>query len=137
LEEIVATLLEALHTDGSSRSSLWRILQDVDLKPHKSVSWLNSPGGLDVKAHYRQRYAKALGVLPANRLLICCDEKTGLQGSNAKLPTKPAQPGRRERREHAYIRHGTRRSILWQPPARLPDLGSPQGYRFRGHLKQA
>src|SRR3977135_2726598 len=28
LDEIVATLLEALHTDGISRSSIWRILQD-------------------------------------------------------------------------------------------------------------
>src|SRR6266478_8491033 len=36
LDEIVATLLEALHTDAISRSSIWRILQDIDLKPHKS-----------------------------------------------------------------------------------------------------
>jgi putative transposase len=42
LDEIVATLLEALHTDPISRSSIWRILQDVALKPHKSAYWLNS-----------------------------------------------------------------------------------------------
>src|SRR6266478_9206757 len=36
LDEIVATVLEALHTDAISRSSIWRILQDIDLKPHKS-----------------------------------------------------------------------------------------------------
>ena len=42
LNEIVATLLEALVTDSISRSSIWRILHDVDLKPHKSAYWLNS-----------------------------------------------------------------------------------------------
>src|SRR2546422_11665870 len=42
LDEIVATLLEALHTDAISRSSIWRILQDIDLKPHKSEYWLKS-----------------------------------------------------------------------------------------------
>src|SRR5881397_3322702 len=31
LDEIVATLLDALHTASSSRTSIWRILQDVDL----------------------------------------------------------------------------------------------------------
>src|SRR2546427_3890648 len=33
---------------------------------------------------------------------------TTLFRSERKAPTKPAQPGRRERREHEYIRHGTR-----------------------------
>src|SRR5713226_6972968 len=42
------------------------------------------------------------------RLVIGCDEKTGMQVLERKTPTKPAQPGRRERREHEYIRHGTR-----------------------------
>jgi transposase len=40
LDEIVVTLLDALHTDAISRSSIWRILHDVDLKPHNSAYWL-------------------------------------------------------------------------------------------------
>ena len=71
---IVATLLEALTTTPISRSSSWRILQEVELKPHQSAYWLNSH-----------------------------DEEL-----ERKAPTKPAQPGRHERRDHAYIRHGTR-----------------------------
>ena len=52
LDEIVATLLDALHTDTISRSSVWRILHDVDLKPHKSAYWLNSHDeDFDAKAH--------------------------------------------------------------------------------------
>src|SRR6266478_6130761 len=110
LDEIVATLLEALHTDAISRSSIWRILHDVDRKPHKSTYWLNSHDeDFDVKARTLcQRYAKALTSYQQNRLLICCDEKTGRQVLERKAPTKPAPPGRRERREHAYMRHGTR-----------------------------
>ena len=42
LAEIVTALLDALHTAALSRSSVWRILHDVDLKPHKSEYWLNS-----------------------------------------------------------------------------------------------
>src|SRR6202521_3514739 len=81
LDEIVATLLDALHTDAISRSSIWRILQDVDLKPHKSEYWLNSQNEqLDAKAQMIcQLYAAALEPYQQGRLLICCDEKTGMQ----------------------------------------------------------
>lgn len=110
LDEIVATLLEALNTKAISRSSIWRILQEVDLKPHKSEYWLNSHDeDFDAKAQtICQLYAKALQYHQQGRLVVCCDEKTGMQVLERKAPTKPAQPGRRERREHEYIRHGTR-----------------------------
>jgi transposase len=110
LDEIVTTLLDALHTDAISRSSIWRILHDIDLKPHKSAYWLNSHDEhFDAKAHtICQLYAQALESYKRGRLVICCDEKTGMQVLERKAPTKPAQPGRRERREHEYIRHGTR-----------------------------
>ena len=42
LDEIVGTLLDALPTPTISRSSVWRILHDIDLKPHTSEYWLNS-----------------------------------------------------------------------------------------------
>ena len=110
LNEIVATLLDALNTEAISRSSVWRILQDVDLKPHKSAYWLNSHDeDFEAKAHHIcNLYAKALESSQQGRLVICCDEKTGRQVLERKAPPKPAQPGRRERREHEDIRHGTR-----------------------------
>jgi len=110
LDEIVATLLDALHTDPISRSSIWRILQDVDLKPHKSEYWLKShDADFDAKAHtICQLYAHAIEASQQGRLVMCCDEQTGMQVLERQTPPKPAQPGRRERREHEYIRHGTR-----------------------------
>jgi transposase len=110
LDEIATALLETLGTEPISRSSIWRILQDVDLKPHKSEYWLNSHDeDFDTKAQpICQLYVGALEAYAQGRLVICCDEKSGMQVLERKAPTKPAQPGRRERREHEYIRHGTR-----------------------------
>jgi transposase len=143
LDEIVTALLETLGTHRMSRSSIWRILQDVDLKPHKSEYWLNSHDAtFDAKAQtICQLYVQALEVYEQRRLVICCDEKTGMQVRERKVPTKPAQAGRCERREHEYIRHGTRvlinslavatGQIAWTLGAtrKIPD--------FVAHLKQA
>jgi hypothetical protein len=110
LEEIVATWLDALHTETVSRSRVWRLLHDVDRKPHTSAYWLNRhDADFDAKAHpICQRYAKALACDQQGRVGVCGDEKTGRQVLDRQAPTTPAQPGRRERRAHADSRHGTR-----------------------------
>ena len=110
LDEIATALLETLGTDPISRSSIWRILQDVDLKPHKRAYWLNSHDeDFDAKAQtICQLYVNALESFKQGRLVICCDEKSGMQVLDRKAPTKPARPGQCERREHEYIRRGTR-----------------------------
>jgi len=94
LDALVATLRETLNTAPISRSSIWRILQDVDLKPHKSAYWLNSHDeDFDAKAHdICQLYTQALAFFEQGRLVICCDEKTGMQILERKASTKPAQP---------------------------------------------
>jgi hypothetical protein len=110
LDEIVATLLEALHTEAISRSSIWRILQDIDLKPHKSAYWLHSHDEhlMPKPTPFASFTSKHLRAYEQGHLVICCDDKTGRQVLERTAPTKPAQPDRRERREHEYIRHGTR-----------------------------
>ena len=143
LAEIVAACLDALNTVALSRSSGWRILQEVDLKPHKSEYWLHSHDeDFDANArHLCHLYAQALEAYHQGRLVICCDEKTGMQVLERKAPTKPAQPGRRERREHEYIRQGTRvlinalavatGQIAW-------TIGTPRtATDFVAHLTQA
>jgi transposase len=110
LDEIVATLIDTFDIDEISRASVGRILQEVDLKPHQSEYWLNSHDeDFDAKAHdICQLYTQARDFYEQGRLVVCCDEKTGMQILERKAPTKPAQRGRRERREHEYIRRGTR-----------------------------
>ncbi len=110
VHEIVGTLLDALHTQTISRSSVWRILHAIDLKPHKSAYWLNRhEAPCDAKARaICQLYVQALEAYQHGHLVICCDEKTGRQVLERTAPTTPAQPGRRERREHADSRRGPR-----------------------------
>lgn len=143
LEELVDRLLEVLPTDAVSRSTIWRILQEVDLKPHQSEYWLNSHDEhFEAKAHaICQLYHQAQAFYQQGRLVISCDEKSGLQVLERKAPTKPAQRGRRERREHEYIRHGTRVLItsLAVATGQLAwTLGSTRkSLDFVAHLKQA
>ncbi len=143
LDEMGAALLDALHTEEISRSSIWRILHEVDLKPHKSAYWLNSHDEhFDAKAAaICQLYVKALELYAQGRLVICCDEKTGMQVLERKYATKPAKPGgKRARREHEYIRHGTRvliNSLAVATGQIAWTLGATRtSTDFAAHLKQ-
>ncbi len=42
LSDLAATILNDAHQQAMSRATIWRILDEADLKPHKSVYWLNS-----------------------------------------------------------------------------------------------
>jgi transposase len=44
--------------------------------------------------------------LPAT-VVICIDEKTGIQAKYRRYPEQPARPGRLARREFEYVRNGT------------------------------
>ncbi len=112
LEDLVAALWQRRNWT-MSRSSIWRILDEADLKPHRSVYWLNSHDpDFEAKAgEICGVYLDALRFFAQNRLVICTDEKTGMQILERKYPTQPVQPGKPEKREHEYIRHGTRALI--------------------------
>lgn len=96
-----------------SRSTIWRILEEADLKPHKSVYWLNShdPDFQAIAREIGELSVQAPAFYQQGRLVICSDEKTGMQILQRKYPTQPIQPGKPEKREHEYIRHGTRALI--------------------------
>jgi hypothetical protein len=91
-----------------SRSSIWRILDEADLQPHRSVYWLNSHDpDFEAKAHdLCAFYLNAHRFFAQGRVVICTDEKTGMQILQRTYPTQPMAPGKPEKREHAYIRHG-------------------------------
>ena len=110
LDDLAATLINRHADETMSRSTIWRVLHEADLKPHRSVYWLNSHDpDFDAKAHaICQWYVQAPTLYQHGELVICCDEKTGMQILQRKHPTIPAQPGKPEKREHEYIRHGTR-----------------------------
>src|SRR5256886_7345958 len=112
LDDLVAAL-EQHRPWGLSRSSIWRMLDEADLKPHRSVCWLNSHDpDFEPKAHaICSLYLNALRFFEHDRVVICTDEKTGMQILQRKYPTQPMAPGKPEKREHEYIRHGVRALI--------------------------
>ena len=110
LDDLAFTILKDAHYREMSRATIWRVLDDADLKPHHSVYWLNSHDpDFDAKAQAICRlYVNAPHLYHQGRLVICSDEKTGMQILQRKHPTQPVEPGKPEKREFEYIRHGTR-----------------------------
>lgn len=103
------TLTQAVNTTVSglrmSRASIWRTLKNNALKPHRVRMWLHSP---DPK--FRERVNEVVSLYlepPENAVILCVDEKTGMQAIERKHATKRAVPGRPGRYEYEYIRHGT------------------------------
>jgi len=90
-----------------SRSEIRRILVAHGLRPHRVRLWLHSPD-----PEFRPK-VKAICELYVNApapgdVVVCIDEKTGMQALEHKHPFKPACEGREAKREFEYIRHGTR-----------------------------
>ena len=90
--------------------------------------WLNSHDpDFDTKAHdICQLYVQALRFCQQGRLVICADEKTGMQILQRAHPTQPGQSGKPEKREYEYIRHGVRAllaSFVVPTGQRVWDLG--------------
>src|SRR5215207_4337404 len=85
---------------------------DSDLKPHQIRSWLTPPDDepqreekiFEVCEVYRAAPARAA----QGERTVSTDEMTGVQALERAAPGLPLVPGKVERREFAYIRHGTR-----------------------------
>ncbi len=100
-------LADALNAEvGISRSQLWRILDSLEIKPHKVVGWLNRREDPE----FWDRVQDVCGVYlnpPDNALVVSVDEKTGIQAKERRAATTAAGPGRACRQEFEYRRHGT------------------------------
>jgi hypothetical protein len=110
LSDLAAAIINEAHARAMSQATIWRILDDADLKPHQSVYWLNSHDpDFDAKALAICRlYVQAPVLYQQGHLVLCTDEKTSMQILQRKYPTRLARPGQPEQREYEYIRHGTR-----------------------------
>jgi hypothetical protein len=102
-------LQDARHRD-MARSTIQRILAEAELRPHKSKYWLHSlDPAFETKALAICRlYLDAPRLYRQGELVLCTDEKTGIQALERLHPAKPVKPGRVELQEFEYLRHGTR-----------------------------
>ena len=110
LGDLARRILDDAHYAAMSRSTIQRILAQAELKPHKVRSWMHSDDpDFEAKAlDICRLYLKAPVLLKQGELILCTDEKTGIQALQRKHPGKPMAPGLPEFREPEYIRHGTR-----------------------------
>ena len=97
---------------GISKSTVGRLLRQVDLRPHKSRYWLtpNIKNEEVFKKEVKQvcqLYKQVSSLLKQDIKVVSVDEKTGIQALEMIHATKPTRPGLIERREFEYKRHGT------------------------------
>jgi hypothetical protein len=88
------------------------------LKPHLHRYWLTPPP-TEPEAERKAKiadlctlYQEAPARAAAGERIISCDEMTGVQALERKYSGLPLRPGKVERREFEYIRHGTLAFIL-------------------------
>jgi transposase len=121
-----ALIAAELASTGISASQAGRILAGLELRPHRVRGWLN-------RRDNDQFWAQAAAVCdiylrpPPGTVVICIDEKTGIQAKYRKYPERPLRPGRVARREFEYIRNGTVSIIArcTSPPGRSSPSRSP------------
>jgi len=96
----------AAHIGGVSHVTVHRVLSAERIKPHLQEMWLNSQD-----PDFEAKQAEIIGLYlnpPENALVLCMDEKTGVQALGRKAPDKPVRPATVARREFEYVRHGTK-----------------------------
>jgi transposase len=82
----------------------------VQIKPHKVEGWIHTPVE-DEEAFQKEvstlcaLYEQAPSLHKQGTKVMSCDEKTGIQALERMVT--PMKPGRYERQEHEYERHGT------------------------------
>jgi len=95
--------------DEMSRTSVLRILNKADLRPHRVKMWLHSPDPL-----FREKVSELCELYlrpPPGATVLCVDEKTGMQALGRKHPSRPMAESRDARMDYEYVRNGTRKLI--------------------------
>ena len=100
----------ALHPGKQmSRTAVVRILNAEQIRPHRVKMWLHSP---DPK--FREKVTdicKLYVTPPPGAVVLCVDEKTGMQALGRKHPGRGPAPGRERRMDYEYVRNGTRKLL--------------------------
>ena len=89
---------------GLSKSTVGRIWRKSGLKPHLADGFKLSSDPL-----FAEKVVDVVGLYhnpPEKAVVLCVDEKSGIQALDRSQPVLPMMPGMPERRSHDYARHG-------------------------------
>ncbi len=89
-----------------SRTSVIRILSEAEIRPHRVRMWLHSPD-----PEFRPKVKRICRLYlrpPRDGVVLCIDEKSGMQALGRKHDLRLASRGRSGRHDCEYVRHGTR-----------------------------
>ncbi len=89
-----------------SRTSVIRILSEAEIRPHRVRMWLHSPD-----PEFRPKVKRICRLYlrpPRDGVVLCIDEKSGMQALGRKHDLRLASRGRSGRYDCEYVRHGTR-----------------------------
>jgi transposase len=108
-KELVEFAKRAGMSSTPDPATLWRWLDEADIKPHKWRYWLKIT---DPDFETRMKdvtgiYLRAIALSKAGIPVFCVDEKTGMQALERETTGSPTRPGKPRRRDHRYKRHGT------------------------------
>jgi transposase len=99
-------LLEQEVEEAISASTIWRILNAAEFKPHRMRYWLHSKDPA-----FKEKVTEICNLYlnpPRGSIVLSIDEKTSIQALERKYDTKLPRPRRDGRYEFEYIRHGTK-----------------------------
>ena len=89
---------------GLSRSTIGRIWRKFELRPH-----LTDGFRLSSDPQFAEKVVDVVGLChnpPEKAVVLCVDDKSGLQAPGRSQPVLPMTPGMPGRRTHDYARHG-------------------------------
>jgi transposase len=105
-EALRSALISAKLVRRISASTIGRILDEAEIKPHRVKMWCHS------KDPAFQEKMRAIVDLytdpPRGEPVLCIDEKTGMQALSRSRDLRPSEPGKSGRFDFEYRRNGTR-----------------------------
>ena len=112
--ELADEMMKQQFVDSISPRHVGRLLAEAELKPHQTRYWLHPPPDTEFAAKVTdicQLYEQAAERAERGELTYSLDEMTGIQALERTMPNLDMKPGRCEKVEFEYIRHGTQTLI--------------------------